>query len=137
MTGARHIASVLLLTLAVTPAPSPVRAQPVQGPEAVTITIRLSNFAFTPDRLSLRVGVPARLHLVNESGGGHNFSAPGLFSASTVESGSVPPNGTVEIPAGGSADVTLVPRTLGAYPVRCTHFLHSFFGMTGTIYVVG
>ena len=34
-------------------------------------------------------------------------------------------------------DITLTPRAPGTYKVECTHFLHSLFGMTGTIVVVG
>ena len=49
-----------------------------------TITIRLSNFSFEPDHLRLRAGVPIRLRLVNESGGGHDFSAPGNGSAAST-----------------------------------------------------
>ena len=34
-------------------------------------------------------------------------------------------------------DITLTPRATGTYKIECTHFLHSLFGMTGTIVVVG
>jgi len=96
----------------------------------------LSNFAFTPKLLQLRVGVPVR-HMVNDSSGGHSFSAPAFFAASTYPSGTPSRDGKVELAAHASADVTLVPRTGGTYKVECTHFLHSLFGMTGTIVVSG
>jgi plastocyanin len=111
-------------------------AQSPQGPTP-EVTVRLSNFAFTPKLLQLRVGVPVRLHLVNDSSGGHSFSAPAFFAASTYPSGASPRDGRVELAAHASADVTLVPRTGGTYKVECTHFLHSLFGMTGTIVVSG
>ena len=59
--------------------PQPPRDQSVE-----TVTIRLSNFAFNPEQLRLRVGVPVRLHLENRSSGGHNFSSPALFAASIL-----------------------------------------------------
>ena len=118
-------------------APFAAWAQSSQGQPAETITIRLSNFAFAPAQLHLRVGVPVRLHLVNDSSGGHSFSAPALFAASAYPSGGPPQDGTVQIAAGGSVDITLVPRAAGTYKLECTHFLHSTFGMTGTIVVAG
>ena len=36
---------------------------------------------------------------------------------------------------GQSADITLVPERPGTYPLRCTHFMHSAFGMRGSITV--
>ena len=102
-----------------------------------SITVRLSNFAFTPDRLLLRADLPVRLHLVNDSRGGHNFSAPALFAASTFPNGAPPPEGKVDVRSGQAVDVVFVPRVPGTYKVRCTHFLHTPFGMTGSVVVEG
>lgn len=113
----------------------PASALPPPGTTAETITIRLANFSFAPDRLNLRVGVPVHLHIVNVSSGGHNFSAPAFFGGSIFPSGPPPKDGTVEVASGSSADVTLIPNVPGTYPFKCTHFLHSLFGMTGTIVV--
>jgi plastocyanin len=130
-------AVTVLLGLSAVLGPFVAWAQPSKGQSAETITIRLSNFAFAPAQLQLRVGVPVRLHLVNDSSGGHSFSAPALFAASAYLSGAPPQDGTVQIAAGGSVDITLVPRAAGTYKLECTHFLHSLFGMTGTIVVTG
>jgi len=130
----RHKATTLLLVVALS-APIATWSQALREPEIAAITIRLSSFAFSPEQVRLRAGVPTRLHLVNDSDGNHNFSAPELFAASSVTTGSVPPGGAVEVPGGRSVDITLVPRTPGIYKVRCTHFLHSLFGMTGRIVV--
>ena len=106
------------------------------GPQ--TITIRLSNFSFEPEHLRLRAGVPVRLRLVNESGGGHDFSAPAFFAASAYFAGSVaPPEGRVDVAGKSAAEISIVPERPGRYRVECTHFLHSLFGMTATIDVVG
>jgi len=114
--------------------PLAAQAQSLQTPMP-EVTIRLSNFAFTPQLVQLRVGVPVRLHLVNDSGGGHSFSAPAFFAAGSYPSGAPPRDGKVELAGHASADITLVPRTDGTYKVECSHFLHSLFGMTGTIVV--
>ncbi len=106
---------------------------PVSG--IATTTIRLSNFAFEPEEIRLRAGVPVRFLLVNESGGGHNFSAPGFFAASKFPAGSAPPAGVVDVPARHNAEIVVVPVTPGSYRVECTHFLHALFGMSGRIIV--
>ena len=97
----------------------------------------MSNFAFTPDDIRLKVGIPVRLRLVNMSDGGHNFSAPSFSAASRLPpSSSSPPNGTVEVPAHQTVEIGLVPQVPGTYSLECTHFLHSAFGMHGTIDVI-
>ena len=136
----RRVAMTFLLVLATCVMPIEVRSQPSQGAAAgpETIAIRLSNFAFTPEHLRLRIGVPVRLRFVNESSGGHNFSAPTFFAASAFAPGSTPPpDGKVEVTAGATVELTLTPRMPGTYKLECTHFLHSLFGMTGTIVVAG
>lgn len=108
------------------------------APEHVeAITVRLSNFAFTPDHLRLKVGIPVRLKLVNESGGKHDFSAPKFFAASEILPGSfLFSNGEIDLRSHQTVELTVVPHVPGTYRLECTHFLHSFFGMHGKIDVV-
>ena len=73
------------------------------------------------------------LHLVNTGTGGHNFAAPQFFAAASAVSGAVT-NGTVEVAGHQSIDVRLTPAR-GSYRLRCTHSLHSTFGMRGEIVV--
>ena len=127
----------LMLGLTVALAPATGGGQSSRGLAPVVVTIRLSNFAFDPHQVQLRSGVPVTLHLVNDSSGGHNFSAPAFFAASAYPSGTPPRNGKVEIAARESVDITVVPGAAGTYRVECTHFLHSLFGMTGSIAVTG
>jgi plastocyanin len=133
------MAMFLFLVLTAGVIPDAARSQPSQTTAAPQeIVIRLSSFAYDPDPLRLRAGVPVRLRFVNESNGGHNFVAPAFFAASVFAPGvSPPPDGKVEVAKGSTVELTLTPRAPGTYPVRCSHFLHSFFGMTGTIVVVG
>ena len=97
------------------------------------IQITLSNFSFNPNMVRLQRNATYAIHLVNSASGGHSFSAPGFFSAMTVapDDRAKIVNGKVDIPAGQTVDITVTPMTAGSYPIVCTHFLHSTFGMRG------
>ncbi len=120
----RSLVSVLLLT-----APAVAAAQP----QAATVEIALSSFDFTPGAIHLRAGVPVVLHLVNAGSGGHNFAAPEFFAAAHGVSGPVA-RGKVEVGGHRSVDIRLVPAA-GHYRLRCTHMMHTAFGMSGEIEV--
>src|SRR3954447_25816868 len=133
----RIIAGALAVGLVAMPAP-PIgvgqSSASVSGAE--TVTVRLSNCAYDPDHLRLRANVPVRLRLVNDSSGRHDFSAPAFFAASTYPPGSsAPPDGDISVGSDETVELAVVPRNPGSYPLRCTHFLHSLFGMHGTIEV--
>lgn len=98
-----------------------------------TVEVGLSSFDFTPNEIRLRAGEPIVLHLVNSGRGGHNFAAPEFFAAAAGVSGPVQ-DGKVEVGSHASADVRLTPAR-GRYRLRCTHSLHTAFGMTGEIIV--
>jgi uncharacterized cupredoxin-like copper-binding protein len=98
------------------------------------LQIVLSNFSFAPSTLRLQRNMPVTLHLMNSASGGHAFSSPELFAAVMVapeDRGKIM-GGKIEIPAGGSVDITITPMNAGTYPIVCTHFLHQSFGMRGT-----
>ena len=105
-----------------------------QAPAAVAV--QLSNFKFNPNAIQLSAGAPVVLHLQNASSGGHSFSAPEFFAAARIDpkSAALVHAGTVDVPGHATVDVSLVPSA-GTYRLRCTHPLHSTFGMTGTINV--
>jgi plastocyanin len=112
----------------------PAAPPPIDGGE--TITVHLSNFAFDPPRLRLKAWAPARLRLINDSSFGHDFSAPAFFAASALLPGArPPPNGSVAVGGNQTVEIAVIPRIPGTYRLECTHFLHSFFGMHGTIEV--
>ena len=98
-----------------------------------TVEVQLANFSFTPRAIALTAGRPVILHLVNTAGGGHNFSAPQFFATATGVSGAVH-DGTVDVPGHQSVDIRLTPSR-GTYRLRCTHTMHTAFGMSGTITV--
>ncbi len=107
-----------------------------QGVEQVHIS--LISYAFTPSTITLKAGTTYRLHLTNDSGKSHDFTAAGFFAASTVapeDKAKLEEDSEVEVDAGKSADITLTPNRAGTYPLTCSHFLHTTFGMKGTIVV--
>lgn len=114
----------------------PAAAASGQAPQPAAVTVTMQNFRFEPNAIQLRAGVPTILHLVNNAGGGHSFSAPQFFAAAKVAPASKPlvRGGTVEVPKHSAVDVALTPAA-GAYPLKCSHTLHSAFGMKGTITV--
>ena len=120
----RALALLALLAL-----PTVTAAQPA----ARTIEISLSNFDFTPSTIRLRAGEPIVLHLVNTAHGGHNFAAPEFFAAASGVSGPVT-SGKVELHGNQTVDIRLTPAR-GHYHLRCTHTMHTAFGMSGEIEV--
>ena len=97
--------------------------------------IVLKSFSFTPDTLRLRAGVPVRLTIRDEKGG-HNFAAPQFFAKAKIapeDAGKVR-GGKIELEGGEAVTIRLVPSA-GTYKLSCTHFLHTSFGMKGSIVV--
>ncbi len=131
-----HHAILLALSgasVSVTAQPSPVMAQ--AGPQQVEIV--LANFSFTPSQIRLTAGTPVTLHLVNRGSGGHNFMAKEFFAAASMDAATratLGKKGVVELAKDESIDITMIPKA-GSYKVKCGHFLHSGFGMKGTITV--
>lgn len=126
----KHLFAAPLFALA---AISPAGAQ---APQPAVVAVTMANFKFEPNVVQLRAGQPIVLHLVNNAGGGHSFSAPEFFAAARIEPRSQPlvHEGKVEVPKHSAVDLALTPAA-GQYPLKCTHTLHAAFGMKGTIIV--
>jgi len=99
-------------------------------------TVELSNFKFSPAIIQLHAGTPVVLHLANTGSGSHNFTAPQFFAAARLDpqAAALVHDGKVEVRGHSAVDLPLVPAA-GQYRLKCTHTLHSAFGMTGTISV--
>lgn len=106
---------------------SPVVAQPAQ------ITVQVWSFGFAPRPLHLAAGKPVTLTFINQSGGGHDFTAREFFAASTITAGAAP-GGEVALAGHETKSITLIPRA-GSYEAHCSHFLHAPMGMTNQIIV--
>jgi plastocyanin len=107
-----------------------------QRPQPAAVTVDLANFKYTPSAIQLRAGVPTVMRFRNSSGGAHNFTAPAFFAAARMQpnAAALVRNGRVEVPGRATVELKLVPAA-GKFPVKCTHTLHSAFGMKGTIFV--
>jgi plastocyanin len=104
--------------------------------QAQSLTVKMMDFAYTPAHLDLKAGQPVKLTLVNDGSDLHDFSSPAFFAAASYRQGStVPAGGKIAVAKGQSAEIDLVPGATGQYPLECTEFLHTLFGMTGTIAV--
>lgn len=113
---------------------SPTSAQDWSHARRVDVT--LSSFSFSPEDIRLRGGEPIILHLVNSGNGGHNFSAPQFFASASVrpEDARSIRSGAIEVPGHQERTIRLTPSP-GRYRLRCTHTLHTTFGMSGEIVV--
>ena len=112
-------------------------AQPPEWGHAQPVSIELSNFKFTPSTLTLQRGKAYRIHFSNASSGGHNFVAKEFFAGSTIDpedQGKIK-NGGIDLAGGEAVDVRLVANQPGTYKSHCSHFMHTTFGMSGTIAV--
>jgi len=112
-------------------------AQPPDWGHGQPLTIELSNFKYSPSTVTLEHGMPYKLRFVNEAGRGHDFAAKQFFASSEIAPGDAAKvsGGSIKLEGHESVDVSLVPKQVGTYKVRCTHFMHSMFGMTGSVVV--
>jgi plastocyanin len=109
-------------------------AEPV-APARVEIV--MDDFSYAPKDLRLKADQPVTLQFVNRGTGGHNFVSREFFAAAQMAEPTrtmLGRKGEVELDKGASVEVSLVPKA-GTYKVKCTHFLHAGFGMTGTVTV--
>lgn len=110
---------------------------------ADTVTVTLSDYAFTPDHLVFHRGHPTRLVLRNVADGDHNFVAEGFFKTIAVKQVTGPaaaePGSWVEkvvVPAGQTKELWFVPTVYGSWGFECTVPTHAMLGMTGVVDVV-
>ncbi len=103
---------------------------------AKTVTVKMTDFAYAPKQVTLPGAEPVRLILVNNGTDLHDFSSPGFFAAASYRpGGTMPKGGKVAVEKDQTAEIDLVPGAPGQFPLECTEFLHTLFGMTGTISV--
>ena len=110
-------------------------AAPAQAPGVVEV--HLSNFKFTPNQMQFQHGQPYVLRLVNDGGGGHDFTAPAFFAGAAVAPGDRRwiTEGEIEVPGNQVREIHLTAPRPGTYKLKCSHSFHKMFGMTGSIVV--
>ncbi len=111
---------------------------------AQTVTIELAEYAFTPKEITLEAGQPYILELVNKGEVKHEFTAGDFFrtvatrKAETSESEvKVQYFTEIEVFAGKSVELYLIPLIPGTYDLVCEIEGHYEAGMFGTITVTG
>lgn len=97
------------------------------------IEVTLGDYRYHPDKIELIVNQPVVLHLVNtDTFTPHTFTLPDNSDGLDVD---------VDIPAGESVDVHLMPLVIGTHTFYCTNKLlffenHREKGMEGTLTVI-
>jgi uncharacterized cupredoxin-like copper-binding protein len=111
---------------------------------AETLTIELTEYAFTPKDITLEAGQPYILEVVNRGETKHEFTAGEFFrtaatrKAETAESEvKVPYFTEIEVFEGKTAEIYLIPLIPGTYDLVCEIEGHFEEGMFGTITVTG
>jgi uncharacterized cupredoxin-like copper-binding protein len=125
-----------LATFCVAAAAAPAFGQAPDWSHAQRAEVTLANFSFTPRTIRLHAGQPVILHLVNASGGGHDFTAPAFFAAAQLRPAdrAAVAGGSIELSGHQTRDIALVPKA-GRYRLKCGHTFHKTFGMAGEIVV--
>lgn len=109
---------------------------------AQSVDVTLSEFQFSPARLTFRAGVPYRLRLRNTGDRSHTFVSEDFFKAIAVGKLVTPDGeivapyvGAVALQPGAEKELLFVAVRPGAYGLACTIPLHESFGMEGEIVI--
>ncbi len=118
------------------------RVASAEWPRAETLTVVLSEYAFSPGTLTFRAGTPYRLRIENGGNSTHFFVSDGFFKAIApgrliTRSGETaqPYLKSIALAPGEVKDLEFVPVRTGVYELECTAPLHAAFGMHGTILI--
>ena len=123
--------------------PDPVKALAVADwSKMETVTVTMTEYAFSPSPIVLKEGVPARLVLKNAGKEAHYFVAERFFKgiATRKLQGSdgeikAPYFTALEVYPGKMLEWFLVPTRKGVYDLLCTVKGHAEHGMKGKIEV--
>jgi plastocyanin len=102
---------------------------------AETISIRMEEYRFAPDHLTLRRGIPYRLHLTNDGKEMHEFTAPEFFKAILVKNPAVlaPYGNEIVLQPREDKELLFVVQGPGIFAPTCAD--HDWAGMKATIIV--
>lgn len=123
-----------LIAAVVLAAGRPSDAAPVDWSSAQRVEVRMVEYAFVPNTLRLRHGVPYQLHLVNAGKEGHDFTAADFFAAVHVRNPEALNDGkSIYLRPGAAADIYFIAPTVGLFGPRCAD--HDWAGMIAAIVV--
>jgi uncharacterized cupredoxin-like copper-binding protein len=95
---------------------------PIAG--AAELTVVADDFGFSPETVTIEVGEPVNLTVVNQGVVPHDFVVPDLDLR-------------IPVTPGKQATVGLVPASAGSFPILCSYPGHAQQGMVGTLIVTG
>jgi uncharacterized cupredoxin-like copper-binding protein len=100
-----------------------------------TIELGMVEYRFIPDHLTLQRGASYRLVLDNRGAEVHEFTAPALIAASTIENPDIldASGKAVVVKPGERRELRFIAPAAGRYPFICAD--HDWAGMTGEILV--
>ncbi len=134
--------ALLLFTSLVALADSP---QAPAAPDAQAITLTGSEFMIMPSTITLTVGQPVQLTLVNGGAVDHDLKSEMPIADLTYQNADNPAdeqadnsaNGVLDVDynVGTTAQVTFTPTQEGTFPFQCDVPGHAQLGMTGTFIV--
>jgi uncharacterized cupredoxin-like copper-binding protein len=125
------------ISLLVSTAATLLAASSAIAQSPAVVEVHLANFKFTPRTIVLDHGRSYVLRLVNDAGGGHDFTAPAFFAASRIAPADRRETieGEVEVPPHQVREIRLTAPQAGSYQLKCSHSFHKMLGMSGQIVV--
>ena len=120
---------------------APERVQAADWSEMKTISISLTEYAFSPSTLVLQEGIPYKLEIMNKGTKKHYFVSEGFFKAIATRKLQSNTDGEIKAPyfsaievfPGRSLDLYFIPVQKGNYDSQCTIVGHAEKGMVGQI----
>jgi uncharacterized cupredoxin-like copper-binding protein len=114
-----------------------ILAQPAVSQTPTAINVQLGNYSFTPKTIVLDHGRSYVLRLANGTNGGHDYTAPAFFAASSIAADDrrLVVEGEVEVPPGQIREIHITAPAAGSYKLKCSHSFHKMLGMSGKILV--
>jgi len=131
----RLLCALIAGLMATTYAPGPSLAAGADTRHAKTVTVHITEYMFSPDRLTFQRGVLYRLRLVNQGKEIHEFTAPDFIAAIDLKNPSAlgPYTNQFAVDPGKTKDVFFIPLKPGRYNLVCAD--HDWAGMTGEIVI--
>ena len=120
---------------------APRRVKAADWSKMKSVTVVLSEYSFSPDRIGFKANVPYKLQLINKGSEKHYFTADKFFRSiamQKVQSNSdgeikAPYLTSIEVYPGRSLDVYFIPVKKGFYSLKCTMRGHAVKGVVGKI----
>jgi plastocyanin len=93
-------------------------------PDVQKLTVVMKDFAFEPNVINLKKGVPVEVTLINQGSRRHDFSIVGDFSFESDV-----------VPGGEKLVVRFTPDKVGTFQLVCSQIGHKANGMVASVIV--